>query len=197
MVYGIQASQSVLLSKVGRTLEAIALIKTEERMSRNLQRPELERVVQENVMKMASAHIGRDTLLIIDPSDTTKKYTKKMKYLSTVRDGSEHELGKGYWTLHLVGTELESNKIVPLYQRLWSCDAPGFVLLSVIILFFQQVNSSHDRLNRTVAMIYELLVFARVLSACSAPKGHHSLAQGNALGELENQCPALKGRHST
>lgn len=128
MVYGIQASQSVLLSKVGRTLEeSIALIKTEERLSRNLQRPELERVVQENVTKMASAHIGRDTLLIIDPSDITKKYAQKMEYLSTVRDGSEHELGNGYWTLHIVGTELESNKIVPLYQRLWSCEAPGFV----------------------------------------------------------------------
>lgn len=128
MLYGIQASQSVLLSEVGRTLEeSIALIKTEERLSRNLQRPELERVVQENVTKMASAHIGRDTLLIIDPSDITKKYAQKMEYLSTVRDGSEHELGKGYWTLHIVGTELDSSPIVPLYQRLWSCEAPGFV----------------------------------------------------------------------
>lgn len=128
MLYGIQASQSVLLSEVGRTLEeSIALIKTEERLSRNLQRPELEGVVQENIMKMASAHIGRDTLLIIDPSDITKKYAKKMEYLATVRDGSAHELSNGYWTLHIVGTELESNKIVPLYQRLWSCEAPGFV----------------------------------------------------------------------
>lgn len=128
MLYGIQASQSVLLSKVGRTLEeSIALIKTEERLSRNLQRPELEGIVQENVMRMASSHIGRDTLLVIDPSDITKKYAKKMEYLATVRDGSAHELGNGYWTLHIVGTELESNKIVPLYQRLWSCEAPGFV----------------------------------------------------------------------
>lgn len=127
MVYGIQASQSVLLSKVGRTLEeSIALIKTEERLSRNLQRAELEETVQENVMKMAAGHIGEDTLLIIDPSDITKKYAKKMQYLSTVRDGSAHDLGNGYWTLHIVGTELESNKIVPLYQRLWSCTAPDF-----------------------------------------------------------------------
>lgn len=128
MLYGIQASQSVLLSKVGRTLEEpIALIKTEERLSRNLQRPEVEDTVQENVLRMASGHIGRDTLLIIDPSDITKKYAKKMEYLSTVRDGSEHELGKGYWTVHIVGAELDSNRIVPLYQRLWSCEAPDFV----------------------------------------------------------------------
>ena len=128
MLYGIQASQSVLLSKIGRTLEEqIALIKTEERLSRNLQRSELEDTVQENILKMASGHIGQDTLLIIDPSDITKKYAKKMEYLSTVRDGSEHELGNGYWTLHIVGTELDSNRIVPLYQRLWSATAPDFV----------------------------------------------------------------------
>lgn len=128
MLYGIQASQSVLLSMVGRSLEEpIALIKTEERLSRNLQRPELEDTVQENVLRMAAGHIGRDALLIIDPSDITKKYAKKMEYLSTVRDGSEHELGNGYWTVHIVGAELDSNRIVPLYQRLWSCEAPDFV----------------------------------------------------------------------
>jgi len=128
MVYGIGASQSVLLSKVGRALEEdIELIKTEERLSRNLQRPELEGVVQDKVLKLAAGHIARDTLLIIDPSDITKKYAKKMEYLATVRDGSAHDLGQGYWTLHIVGAELDSNKIVPLYQRLWSCEAPDFV----------------------------------------------------------------------
>lgn len=128
MVYGLQASQSVMLSEVGRALEEdIAMIKTEERLSRNLQRPDLEDTVQDNVMGMAAGHIGQDTLLIIDPSDITKKYAKKMEYLSTVRDGSAHDFGQGYWTLHIVGTDLDSKKIVPLYQRLWSCDAPGFV----------------------------------------------------------------------
>lgn len=128
MVYGIGASQSVLLSKIGRSLEEdIALIKTEERLSRNLQRPELETVVQDNVLKMAAGHIGRDSLLILDLSDITKKYARKMEYLGTVRDGSAHDLGQGYWTLHIVGAELDSDTLVPLYQRLWSCEAPDFV----------------------------------------------------------------------
>ncbi len=128
MIYGIGASQSVLLSKIGRSLEEdIALIKTEERLSRNLQRPELEAVVQENVLKMAAGHIGQDSLLILDLSDITKKYARKMEYLGTVHDGSAHDLGQGYWTLHIVGAELDSDKLVPLYQRLWSCEAPNFV----------------------------------------------------------------------
>jgi len=128
IVYGIQASASVLLTEVGRSLEeAIALKKTEERLSRNLMRPELEQTVGANVLRLASAHIGQDTLLIVDPSDLSKKYAKKMEYLARVRDGSEHDLANGYWTLHIVGAELESNKLVPLYQRLWSQDAPDFV----------------------------------------------------------------------
>ena len=36
---------------------------------------------------MAAGRIGEDTLLIIDLSDLSKKYAKKMEYLATVRDG--------------------------------------------------------------------------------------------------------------
>jgi hypothetical protein len=128
MVYGIQASESVMLTEVGRTLnESIPLRKTQWRLSRNLQRPELEKTLQNNVLAMAAAHVGEQTLLVIDPSDVSKKYAKKMEFLATVRDGSEHDLAQGYWTLHVIGTELDSSRMVPLYQRLYSAQAPGFV----------------------------------------------------------------------
>jgi hypothetical protein len=127
MVYGMQAAESVVLTEIGRTLEeSSTLKKTEERLSRNLQRPELEKIVQHNVLRMAKHHIGKDTLLLVDPSDLSKKYAKKMEFLGTVRDGSTGDLGQGYHTMHIVGAELDSKRIVPLYQRLWSCDAPGF-----------------------------------------------------------------------
>jgi len=127
MLYGIQASQSVLLTEVGRVLEeGIAFRKTQWRLSRNLQRAELEDTVEHNVLGMAADRIGRDTLLIIDPSDVSKKYAEKMQYLAWVRDGSERKLSRGYWTLHVIGTEVDSSTMVPLYQRLWSCEAPGF-----------------------------------------------------------------------
>lgn len=127
MVYGIQASESVLLTEIGRMLEeGIPLRKTEGRLSRNLQRPELEDTLQANLLRMASSHVGEDTLLIIDPSDLSKKYAKKMEYLATVRDGSAHDFALGYWTLHIVGGQIGSNKLVPLYQRLWSAEAPDF-----------------------------------------------------------------------
>lgn len=127
MVYGIQASESVLLTEIGRALnEKTALRKTQWRLCRNLQRPELEDVVQHNVLRMAAPRIQKDTLLIVDPSEIAKKYAKKMEYLATVRDGSAHDLAKGYWTLHVMGAELGGDTMVPLYQRLWSADAPDF-----------------------------------------------------------------------
>ena len=128
MVYGLQAAQSVVLTKVGRTLEEpISLKKIEERLSRNLMHPRLEGVVQRNVLKLAAGRIRDDTLLILDPSDLAKKYAKKMEHLATVRDGSAHDFAQGYWTLHVIGATLNSPAIIPLYQRLWSSKAPDFV----------------------------------------------------------------------
>lgn len=50
-----------------------------------------------------------------------------MQYLATVHDGSEHELGNGYWTCNVVATEVGDSKIVPLVSRLYSADAPEFI----------------------------------------------------------------------
>ncbi|MCR4289697.1 MAG: hypothetical protein NUV86_05490 [Candidatus Scalindua sp.] len=112
LVYGIQASQSVVLTKVGRVLEEnISIKKTEERLSRQLGRKFLRSAVQHNLLKEGSSRIHRDTLLIFDPSDLRKKYAKKMENLCTIRDGSEKELGTSYWLCHVVGLKNRSEEI--------------------------------------------------------------------------------------
>lgn len=146
MIYGIQASESVVLTEIARTLqEPIALRKTHWRLSRNLQRKAIEGVVQDNILRMAAPREGRDTLLIIDPSDVAKKYAQKMQYLATVRDGSAHDLAQGYWTLHVMGTELGTETLVPLYQRLYSADAPDFVSENAEILRAVDAVRAHAR----------------------------------------------------
>jgi hypothetical protein len=128
MVYGIQASQSVVLTKIARTLEEqISIKKLEERLSRQLLRNGLGHKIQRNLLSMGSALVSKDTLLILDPSDIRKKYAKRMQYLAKVHDGSEEEIGNGYWTCNVVATEVDDNKIVPLVGRLYSADAPEFV----------------------------------------------------------------------
>jgi len=121
MIFGIQARGSVRLTEVGRALgEPVSLKKTEERLCRQLGRPQLEREIQRRLIEQAAPRIEDDTLLVLDLSDLTKKYAAKMEYLARVRDGSEKELSWGYWTLNIVGTNTKGTKIVPLYGRLFS-----------------------------------------------------------------------------
>jgi hypothetical protein len=126
MIFGIQARGSVRLTEVGRALgERISPKKTEERLCRQLGRRRLEREIQRRLVAHAAARIEDDTLLVLDLSDVTKKYAEKMEHLARVRDGSEKELGWGYWTLNIVGTTTSGTKIVPLFGRLFSQTVPG------------------------------------------------------------------------
>ena len=121
MIFGIQARGSVRLTEVGRALgEEISLKKTEERLSRQLGRRRLDREIQRRLIEHAAPRIDDDTLLVLDLSDVTKKYAEKMEHLTRVRDGSEKELGWGYWTLNIVGANTKGTTIVPLYGRLFS-----------------------------------------------------------------------------
>lgn len=153
MVYGIAAGQSVLLTEIGRTLEeGISLHKTHDRLSRNLQRKDLGAIVGHNILALAAPQVQEDTLLILDPSDIAKKYARKMQYLGTVRDGSAHDLASGYWTLHVIGTQVNSSRMLPLYQQLWSSQAPDFVSENEEILAAVDTVRAHTA-NRGVWVI--------------------------------------------
>lgn len=127
-VYGIQTRQSVHLSEIARALnESIPLIKTVGRLSRQAARKNLARDLMRFVIARGAPRIEKRTLLILDPSDLTKKYAEKMEYLARVRDGSTGNIADGYWLCDVVGVECGGNKIIPLAHHLWSQKAPGFV----------------------------------------------------------------------
>lgn len=128
MIYGIQARGDVKLSEIARSLnERIPLLKTETRLSRNLSEGSLEESLLFDIAKMGARRVKKDTLLLIDPSDVCKPHAKKMQHLAFVRDGSTGEIVKGYWMCEVVACECERRRIAPLYQSLYSADAPGFV----------------------------------------------------------------------
>jgi len=127
MVCGIQTRQSVRLSEVGRSLnESTPLRKTIGRLSRNLDRVGLWEHVSEGVLDEACPRIGKDTLLVIDPSDIAKPYAEKMENLAEVRDASQKRIAKGYSTLNIVGVECGEARITPLLMSIWSQEADGF-----------------------------------------------------------------------
>lgn len=128
MIYGLCASGSVLLTEVARALEEeIDLHATHKRLSANLDEKRLEATIAESVLVQGARRIKDDTLLIVDPSDITKKYAKKMEYLACVRDASEKRIGDGYWMCEVVGCETGEHAITPLAQILWSQESPDFV----------------------------------------------------------------------
>jgi len=135
-IYGIIASQSVMLTEIGRQLESrVSLKKIEERFSRQLIKPRIWSCLQKNILSLASEKVKDKTLLILDLSDLKKKYAEKMEYLATVWDGSENgELVDGYWTNQVIASEVDSNEITPLYYSLYSQKSPDFESENVEII---------------------------------------------------------------
>ncbi len=127
MVYGIQAAKDVKLSNITRALnEPIPLLKTEDRLSRNLDDEEFTEEINKEICRLGSTKIADDMVIAIDPGDLRKKYAEKMECLCTIRDGSEHELGEGYWLAKAVAADLEHKKVIPLYLEAYSHEAQGF-----------------------------------------------------------------------
>ena len=127
MLYGIQATQDVKLSSIARSLqENIALIKTEDRLSRNLGSEALDVHLLQRLAEMGSRRVGAQTVLCLDLSDVRKEYAQKMEHLDRVYDGSRGEVHRGYWLCEVTAAEVRGSEIVPLFQKLYSTKADDF-----------------------------------------------------------------------
>ena len=162
MLYGIQASKDVKLSNISRTLkEEQSLIKTEDRLSRNLDDEDFTDAINEEVMRLAAPKITEDMVIAIDPGDLRKRYAKKMEFLGKVRDGSEKEIGEGYPLCKAVATDIESHKVIPLY-----CEAYSFLA--------EDVKSENSQLLKLIDTIFRHL----------AGRGIHAMDRGGDRGVL-------------
>lgn len=128
VLYGIQASKDVKLSNISRSLgETIPLIKTEWRLSRNASKVDFTDDMNNRLLRFGKTRIKEDTVLALDIGDIDKPYAKKMECLALVRDGSTGETkSPGYWTMEVIGADVEGEELVPLYGELYSQKAKGF-----------------------------------------------------------------------
>ncbi len=127
MLFGIQASQDVKLSSIARSLkEEIPLIKTEDRLSRNLKTAKLEAELTSQLASMTSQRVEHNTVLYLALSDIRKEYARKMEYLAPIHDGSTGQVHAGYWLCAITGAEVNGSEILPLYQKLYSAEARDF-----------------------------------------------------------------------
>jgi len=126
-IYGIQARQSLRLTEIARALgEKIPIKKTQYRLCRQLGREGLGPRVMDRICRMGARSVEKKTLLVLDISDITKKYARKMEYMARVRDGSQKCLGNGYWTLSVIATDVGKPPLVPLYNHLYSHKSPDY-----------------------------------------------------------------------
>ena len=108
MFYGIQASKDVKLSNIARSLqEDIPLIKTEDRLSRNLADEDFTDRVNDRILRLGDDKITEDMVIAIDPGDIMKPYAKAMEHLCGIYDGSDHEKAKGYHLCQVTAANLE------------------------------------------------------------------------------------------
>lgn len=128
MIYGIQAAKDVKLSNITRSLnEPLPLIKTEDRLSRNLDDRDFTEVINRQICRLGSKNVLDDMVIAIDPGDIRKKYAAKMEGLCKIHDGSEHEIGEGYWLAKAVAADIDHKKVIPLYLEAYSQSAGGFI----------------------------------------------------------------------
>lgn len=162
MLYGVQASKDVKLSNTARTLkESQSLIKTEDRLSGNLDDEDFTDGINNEVCRVASPKITDDMVIAIDPGDIRKKYAKKMEFSGRVYDGSENEAGAGYPLCKVVAAGIESKKVIPLYCEAYPHSA-------------SDVKSEDAQIFRAIDMILKHI----------GNKGMHAIDRGGDRGVI-------------
>jgi len=127
MLYGIQAARDVKVSEIARTLnERIELIKTEERLCRNLAGTDLTDQDNRWTVWEGAATVDEATVLALDLGDVRKTYAKKMEYLGHVRDGSTGETVPGYCVCEVLAARPDGETVTPLYGELYARKAERF-----------------------------------------------------------------------
>lgn len=162
MLYGIQASKDGKLSNISRTLkEDQALIKTEDRLSRNLDDEDFTDSINGEMLRLSASRVTADMVIAIDPGDIRKRYAKKMEFLGKVYDGSEHEIGKGYPLCKAIATDIESKQVIPLYCEAYS-------------ILAEDVKSENSQLLKLIDLLFTYL----------KDHGIHAIDRGGDRGVL-------------
>lgn len=129
MLYGILESNKVHLSEIARSLEEnTSLKKTIDRLSKNLFSFDGKENIMKNYIKLVKKEINeKNCAIVIDNSDITKPYSKKMEALSDVGDGSTGEIKKGYLTIEAAVLSKGNKMPLPVYEKVFSVSEKGFL----------------------------------------------------------------------
>lgn len=130
MLYGISASNSLMLSDISRKLkEKIKLDNTIERLCFHLANDiEGKESVEQNYYKFVREVIPENPIVNFDNTDITKPYGKKFEYLDIVIDASDAKKEKkpGYPVVNAVVLGKNKKQPIPVYSKIVSTKDPKF-----------------------------------------------------------------------
>ena len=132
MIYGIEKSNSILISEIARALnEKIRLKNVIERLCDNCNTLSDEEIniIKNNYFDMALKQLPDDEIILIeDDSDVNKEYSYKLEDLCTVRDASskQEKYVNGYHVCELVGLSKNEKQPISLYSKIYSTESKGF-----------------------------------------------------------------------
>ena len=133
MIYGIEKSNSVLISEIARALnEKIKPKNTIERLCDNCNTMTLQenKILKDNYMNIALKQLPDEEIILIeDDSDVNKEHSSKLEDLCIVRDASKQKetYVNGYHVCEIVGLSKNEKQPISLYSNIYSTESKGFL----------------------------------------------------------------------
>lgn len=146
IAFGILRSGHIHISKIGSSLEEdITLKNTCKRLGYHLGKEDLYDRINESHIAANRHFLSRCPYLVIDGSDITKLYARKMEGLGKVHDGSTGEIATGYWQMNLIGVNPSTSSTVLASSRLYSfetqIESPDISENGVILEEIERIDS--------------------------------------------------------
>lgn len=96
MVYGIQAAKDVKLSNIARTLkEDQRLLKTEDRLSRNLDDVDFTEGINDEICLLGASKVTEEMVIASDPGDLQKSMPRRWSFWAGCEMGVRVRWGGG------------------------------------------------------------------------------------------------------
>ncbi len=120
MVLGILKSKSVFVNQIAASLrESLKLKDVCKRLSAQYLKDDYAENVRLQHLKSVSCGVSKDSFIIMDGTDISKKHAKYMEGLEFVKNGDTSEIGLGYNVLN-INVVSAYKEISPLYSKAYS-----------------------------------------------------------------------------
>jgi len=141
MVVGILKSKSVFVNQIAASLrESLKLKDVAKRLSAQYLKEDYAGNILESHLGQVSPGITKESFILMDGTDISKKYAKYMEGLELVRNGDTKTIGLGYNVLNInaINTYKE---ITPLYSKAYSYEMGALSSNNEIKKAVKSVNS--------------------------------------------------------